>query len=351
MRCCQCGAFQSQQVKQVQKFSCALCNTKQTVQKVYAISSSGADIRKHVQALNLQRGSADAAAEEFALEQRVAGVADASNRQALPQGGQPRTNPADARRWAEYVEEEDQDHGNEHDHAAAEPVTGIAYATAMPAAAPKQKQKRGQGCSRGGQGEDDDDGTQEGYRGAGSKRAKGSWGMAPSWPQGSKLLGGGTGVGTGHQAAGAGMHPPASRTASSVGCSMTISGRSMQRPAPAAMATQACQGQGWGQPAALPGAAHSACAPISQPQWPHAAAGQGPLSQQRGQLGQQPAVRPPFSSSTAPPSGHARACNMPGQPPAHQARAPDSKWSSYVEEDAGWGGDHEDGDGGFVTCL
>ena len=34
MQCCECGVFQSQIVKKVPKFSCALCGTKQSVRQV-----------------------------------------------------------------------------------------------------------------------------------------------------------------------------------------------------------------------------------------------------------------------------------------------------------------------------
>lgn len=63
MRCMACGKFQSRLVTKAQKYSCAVCGTKQAIQRIFAISTSAKDIRLHVQELNMGSGLAQAAEE------------------------------------------------------------------------------------------------------------------------------------------------------------------------------------------------------------------------------------------------------------------------------------------------
>lgn len=55
IRCAECQAFQVQLEKKSHKFNCMLCNTKQTLQKVYARSSKASDCREVCQKYNAAR--------------------------------------------------------------------------------------------------------------------------------------------------------------------------------------------------------------------------------------------------------------------------------------------------------
>jgi hypothetical protein len=56
VQCFQCHAFQVAQQTKANKWSCKICNSKQTVRKIFAISYQAKDIRPIVQDLNLKRG-------------------------------------------------------------------------------------------------------------------------------------------------------------------------------------------------------------------------------------------------------------------------------------------------------
>ncbi|GIL69451.1 hypothetical protein Vretimale_13561 [Volvox reticuliferus] len=85
VKCYKCNTFQVQQVKKLQKFSCAICGEKQTIQHIYAISNAAKDIRLHVQRLNLG-AAADHEVEEQAPLQRVDQVQDYEQRPEAPSG-------------------------------------------------------------------------------------------------------------------------------------------------------------------------------------------------------------------------------------------------------------------------
>jgi hypothetical protein len=59
IKCVECQAFQVQLEKKSHKFSCTLCNAKQTLQKVYARSSKASDCRKVCQDYNAARIECD----------------------------------------------------------------------------------------------------------------------------------------------------------------------------------------------------------------------------------------------------------------------------------------------------
>nr|XP_032831777.1 MRN complex-interacting protein isoform X1 [Petromyzon marinus] len=67
LRCYACGTFQVHQVKSSSKFTCKMCGEKQSVKKVYAVSS-GKDCRMIVQQLNRSQGEKH--------DQRAAGTSD-----------------------------------------------------------------------------------------------------------------------------------------------------------------------------------------------------------------------------------------------------------------------------------
>ena len=56
VRCFQCEMFQVIQKPKSKKFKCPVCNAKQSVQKIYAISNKAKDCRGIVQKYNLQVG-------------------------------------------------------------------------------------------------------------------------------------------------------------------------------------------------------------------------------------------------------------------------------------------------------
>ncbi|XP_070209651.1 uncharacterized protein [Littorina saxatilis] len=58
LRCHQCGTFQVHQQKKTKKWTCKMCNEKQSFVKVYA-DGSGAECRSVVQSLNLRRQEVD----------------------------------------------------------------------------------------------------------------------------------------------------------------------------------------------------------------------------------------------------------------------------------------------------
>ena len=62
VRCCSCSAFQGIQRTQQSKYSCKLCNTKQSITRVFA-SGTGKEVRLAVQTLNRARLEAAAVAQ------------------------------------------------------------------------------------------------------------------------------------------------------------------------------------------------------------------------------------------------------------------------------------------------
>ena len=65
VRCCSCSAFQGIQRTQQSKYACKLCNTKQSITRVFA-SGTGKEVRLAVQTLNRARLEAAAVAQEEA---------------------------------------------------------------------------------------------------------------------------------------------------------------------------------------------------------------------------------------------------------------------------------------------
>ena len=59
LKCFSCETFQVVQVKKTNKWTCKICNEKQSITKVYGRGNSS-DCREHVQKLNLARGEKDA---------------------------------------------------------------------------------------------------------------------------------------------------------------------------------------------------------------------------------------------------------------------------------------------------
>jgi uncharacterized Zn finger protein (UPF0148 family) len=68
VKCASCGTFQSILFNKRGKFSCKICNEKQSIQKKYAISNKNKDIRQVVMDLNMARAEIDKARAEAEYE-------------------------------------------------------------------------------------------------------------------------------------------------------------------------------------------------------------------------------------------------------------------------------------------
>ncbi|XP_069753935.1 MRN complex-interacting protein [Narcine bancroftii] len=99
LRCCQCRAFQVQQVKKSKKWNCKLCGEKQSVLKVYG-QGSGADCRHHVQKLNMLRGLTMEAA-TWPIEEPAYSSDDCQAQNFCVVGGQSQ----EANHWSVYLDQ------------------------------------------------------------------------------------------------------------------------------------------------------------------------------------------------------------------------------------------------------
>jgi hypothetical protein len=61
----ECGMFQCQQEKKINKFSCVVCGEKQSVRKIYATSYQGKDVREIVMQLNMTKDNGQTPLEEL----------------------------------------------------------------------------------------------------------------------------------------------------------------------------------------------------------------------------------------------------------------------------------------------
>ncbi|GAB4819479.1 hypothetical protein N2152v2_006525 [Parachlorella kessleri] len=106
VQCCQCSAFQVQQVKKVNKFACSMCSYKQSVQRVFAKSNQAKDIREVVQAYNGARSCIEAESEQAALAGTCGQWQPAEEELWRPGlGGQAEVQAAESK-WAGFVEDE-----------------------------------------------------------------------------------------------------------------------------------------------------------------------------------------------------------------------------------------------------
>ena len=93
--------------KKAARFSCKLCGAKQSIQVVFARSARAVDVRKAVQGLNEGRAATDARAEAAHLA-RAAGIEDGEE-QALAEAPQAAPRAEGGSRWAEYLDEAEDD--------------------------------------------------------------------------------------------------------------------------------------------------------------------------------------------------------------------------------------------------
>ncbi|KAL3735462.1 hypothetical protein ACJRO7_024569 [Eucalyptus globulus] len=77
LQCCQCSTMQvKQQKKSSNKWTCVVCNQKQSVRKVFARAFMAKDVRKFVQSFNMSRLSSDLEAPDPPPEGRGGAVHD-----------------------------------------------------------------------------------------------------------------------------------------------------------------------------------------------------------------------------------------------------------------------------------
>ncbi|XP_052202809.1 uncharacterized protein LOC127808341 [Diospyros lotus] len=98
VQCCQCSTMQvKQQKKSSNKWSCVVCNQKQSLRKVFAQGFMAKDVRKFVQNFNMSRQCL-----EQSVDQTLVSVPeDAANR---PSPGDYKRKRTD---WSEYIDLED----------------------------------------------------------------------------------------------------------------------------------------------------------------------------------------------------------------------------------------------------
>ncbi|CAH1797032.1 unnamed protein product [Owenia fusiformis] len=111
LQCYSCKLFQVHQVKKVKKWNCKVCGEKQSIIKVFGCGT-GADCRKHVQKLNMIRGSAQESEETTQPPVQSQSYIDMHR---VTNEDQP-TNFQSASKWETFIEKEDgHDDMAEHD--------------------------------------------------------------------------------------------------------------------------------------------------------------------------------------------------------------------------------------------
>ncbi|KAK7315386.1 hypothetical protein VNO77_33932 [Canavalia gladiata] len=126
LQCCQCSTMQvKQKKKSSNKWSCAVCNQKQSVGKVFAQGFMAKDIRKFVQSFNMSRKSLDDG------EWPLAGTLDPS-----PEHNIAEVNQKNKRNdWSSYLDQEDhhtvKEREQDHDGDDVEPLVVTELPKAM----------------------------------------------------------------------------------------------------------------------------------------------------------------------------------------------------------------------------
>lgn len=110
VRCFSCGTFQVQLVKKTPKFACSLCGQQQQVAKQYAVGRA-ADVRQHVQRLNMVRAQAQDAQDAGLVERWEAADGDEDDAglpgPARAGHGQAREPAAQRTDWSAFVGQDD----------------------------------------------------------------------------------------------------------------------------------------------------------------------------------------------------------------------------------------------------
>ncbi|KAK1361559.1 MRN complex-interacting protein [Heracleum sosnowskyi] len=108
VQCCQCSTMQvKQRKKSSNKWTCAVCNQKQSVLKVFAQSSMAKDVRKVVQTFNMSRQLADQNQSHVFDEQTLA--SESPKQVNFDNQNKKRTD------WTEYIDPEDEEVDNHKD--------------------------------------------------------------------------------------------------------------------------------------------------------------------------------------------------------------------------------------------
>ena len=130
--CYTCKMFQAiQQRKSSTKFSCKMCNAKQSIRRVFSKSERAADIRGVVQALNSKRGEQQQAAEE-SLQRHVSTAEE-------PQDDRARIVPKEQSVWGAFVEDKTVSDTDEED---SDDTTASTCTTRWEDAAKAQRESR-----------------------------------------------------------------------------------------------------------------------------------------------------------------------------------------------------------------
>ncbi|KAA8522568.1 hypothetical protein F0562_013071 [Nyssa sinensis] len=99
VQCCQCSTMQVKQQKKCgNKWTCVVCNQKQSVQKVFAQGFMARDVRKFVQTFNMSRQFA----EEQCRDETLVPLSEEIDNQLDPSNHNKRRTD-----WSEYIDPED----------------------------------------------------------------------------------------------------------------------------------------------------------------------------------------------------------------------------------------------------
>ncbi|KAI9138545.1 hypothetical protein BKA69DRAFT_767784 [Paraphysoderma sedebokerense] len=106
-----CGVFQVQQVKTTtNKWTCKICQQKQSLQNVFYESSSAAECRKVCQDLNMKRGEMESMKEEMKLAQALSVPSKRNDSKEMKKNKVDESRGASKttrQRWVDYVDEEE----------------------------------------------------------------------------------------------------------------------------------------------------------------------------------------------------------------------------------------------------
>jgi len=127
LQCAFCNTFQGQLDKKSKKFSCVICNAKQSFRTIFAVSNSGKDIRLTVQQLNELRGAHE--------ELKGSEVVQQIQHNLLSQAVRPAAPTTSEAPWDAFAEA---DGGQEQEEAWAGEEAG--FVTSVPDAAKGRKQ-------------------------------------------------------------------------------------------------------------------------------------------------------------------------------------------------------------------
>lgn len=126
VQCFQCKVFQVERTKKQNKWTCKICNSKQSVRKVYAISTQAKDIRLVVQELNMKRKDVEEELEKQKLlelqesqndDGQLESIDDVFEQHRREQEEELRNkqNKPRVSKWAKFIEVRDDDYDDEED--------------------------------------------------------------------------------------------------------------------------------------------------------------------------------------------------------------------------------------------